>query len=130
MDIFLSDYNSNSPNKLYRNLGNETFELIDISSSTENANSFSAISIYANDDMYPDIYITNDFDINNQLLINQNGEGFIESAADFGVEDPYDGMGLATCDFNNDLKLDFKFRNNILHQYQSFHKLLSIQPPV
>ena len=111
LDIFLSDYNSLSPNKLYRNLGNETFELIDISSSSENANSFSALPIYANDDMYPDIYIANDFDVNNQLLINQNGEGFIEMAIDFGVEDPYDGMGLATCDFNNDLKLDFYITN-------------------
>ncbi len=32
LDIFLSDYHPNSPNKLYRNLGNETFELVDLSS--------------------------------------------------------------------------------------------------
>ena len=31
LDIFLSDYHSYSMNKLYRNLGNETFELIDLS---------------------------------------------------------------------------------------------------
>ena len=110
LDLFLSDYNSESPNKLYKNLGDETFENIDISENITNANSFSAIPIYANDDSYPDIYIANDFDQFNQLLINQNGSGFIDMANEFGVQDPYDGMGLATCDFNNDLKIDFCFK--------------------
>ena len=69
LDIFLSDYNQISPNKLYRNLGDETFQQIDLTDYIENSNSFSAIPIYANDDMYPDIYIANDFDQFNQLLI-------------------------------------------------------------
>ncbi len=112
LDIFLTDYNQTSPNKLYKNLGNETFDQIDITQVLDNANSFSALPIYANDDMYPDIYIANDFDQFNQLLINQNGDGFIEMAIDYGVEDPYDGMGLTTCDFNNDLNIDF-FVSNI-----------------
>ena len=40
--------------------------------------------------MYPDIYIANDFDQFNQLLINQQGNGFIEMAHEYGVEDPFD----------------------------------------
>ena len=111
LDIFLSDYNQTSPNKLYRNLGNETFEQIDLTDYLDDANSFSALPIYANDDMYPDIYIANDFDQFNQLLINQNGNGFVEMAIDYGVEDPFDGMGLTTCDFNNDLNIDFFVTN-------------------
>ena len=111
LDIFLSDYNQISDSKLYKNLGDETFEQIDLSNLTENSNSFSALPIYANDDMYPDIYIANDFDQFNQLLINQDGEGFIDMAVDYGVEDPFDGMGLTTCDFNNDLSLDFFVTN-------------------
>ena len=111
LDIFLSDYNQISSNKLYRNLGNETFQEIDLSESLENANSFSALPIYANNDIYPDIYIANDFNQFNQLLINQNGNGFIEMAEDYGVEDPFDGMGLSTCDFNNDLEIDFFVTN-------------------
>jgi len=111
LDIFLSDYNQISPNKLYKNLGNETFQLIDLSETIENANSFSALPIYANDDMYPDIYIANDFDQYNQLLINQDGNGFTEMAQEYGVEDPFDGMGLTTCDFNNDLDIDFFVTN-------------------
>ena len=111
LDIFLSDYNQVSPNKLYKNLGNETFQLIDLSETIENANSFSALPIYANDDMYPDIYVANDFDQFNQLLINQDGNGFTEMAQEYGVEDPFDGMGLTTCDFNNDLDIDFFVTN-------------------
>ena len=111
LDIFLSDYNQISPNKLYKNLGNETFQLIDLSETIENANSFSALPIYANDDLYPDIYVANDFDQFNQLLINQDGNGFTEMAQEYGVEDPFDGMGLTTCDFNNDLDIDFFVTN-------------------
>ena len=111
LDIFLSDYNPESPNKLYRNLGNETFELVDLSSVIENANSFSAINMYINDDEYPDIYIANDFDQNNMLLINQQGGGFINEAESYQVLDPRDGMGLATCDYDNDLDIDFFVTN-------------------
>ena len=111
LDIFLSDYNQISPNKLYKNLGNETFQQIDLSDTIENTNSFSALPIYANDDIYPDIYVANDFDQYNQLLINQDGNGFIEMAQEYGVEDPFDGMGLTTCDFNNDLDIDFFVTN-------------------
>ena len=111
LDIFLSDYHPDSPNKLYRNLGNETFELVDLSSVIENANSFSAISMYINDDQYPDIYIANDFDQNNMLLINQQGSGFINQAELYQLLDPYDGMGLATCDYDNDLDIDFLVTN-------------------
>ena len=111
LDVFFSDYNQESPNKLYRNLGDETFQQIDLSDYLENKNSFSALPIYANDDMYPDIYIANDFDQFNQLLINQQGNGFIEMAHEYGVEDPFDGMGLTTCDFNNDLEIDFFVTN-------------------
>ncbi len=128
LDIFISDYNQISPNKLYKNLGNETFQQIDLSETIENANSFSALPIYANDDMYPDIYIANDFDQFNQLLINQDGNGFIEMAHEYGVEDPYDGMGLATCDFNNDLEIDFFVTNineNSLYTKDTFNSSTS-----
>ena len=83
LDIFLSDYHSYSMNKLYRNLGNETFELIDLSSVMLNKNSFSAIFMYVNDDEYPDIYVANDFDQNNPLLISQGGSGFVNEAESY-----------------------------------------------
>jgi len=111
LDLFLSDYNQSSPNKLYKNLGDETFELIDLSSFIESRNSFSAIPIYVNDDMYPDLYIANDFEQDNQLLINDFGNGFIDMTDIYGLQDPYDGMGLATCDYNNDMQIDILITN-------------------
>ncbi len=111
LDIFLSDYHPQSPNKLYRNLGDETFELVDLTSVIENANSFSAISMYVNQDEYPDIYIANDFDQDNMLLISQEDGGFIDEAESYDVLDNRDGMGLATCDYDNNLETDFLVTN-------------------
>ena len=60
LDLFVTDYHSNSNNKLYKNLGNGTFESIDLSNVSSTTNSFSSIVIYANDDNYPDIYVVSD----------------------------------------------------------------------
>ena len=101
LDLFVTDYHSNSNNKLYKNLGNGTFESIDLSNVSSTTNSFSSIVIYANEDNYPDIYVANDHDQNNMLLINQQGNGFIDETQSYNLLDPYDGMGLATSDYNN-----------------------------
>ena len=111
LDLFITDYNSNSNNKLYKNLGNGVFENVDLSSVIDSSNSFSSIPVYANDDNYLDIYITNDFDYNNMLLINQQGNGFIEQAEFYNLHDPYDGMGLATSDFNNNNQFEILVTN-------------------
>ena len=101
LDLYISDYNLISDNKLYENLGNGTFSLISDTNLIGNSNSLSAIPIDANGDQYLDLYVANDFYQDNWLLINQNGNGFVEAAQDYNVVDPFDGMGLSTCDFNN-----------------------------
>ena len=111
LDIFLSDYHPDTKNKLYRNLGNETFELIDLDVVIDNTNSLSAINMYVNDDQYPDIYVANDFDQFNNLLINQDNVQFVDNASEYNILDPYDGMGLATCDYDNDQDIDFLVTN-------------------
>lgn len=101
LDIYITDYNFNSDNKLYKNNGDETFTLISDTNLSGSSNSLSAISIDVNNDGFLDLYVANDFDKNNFLHINQNGTGFIDSAVQYGIEDPFDGMGLAICDFDN-----------------------------
>jgi len=111
LDLYISDYSLSNDNKLYQNNGNGSFTLISDTNIGGNANSFSAIPIDANNDAYIDLYVANDFDQNNFLLLNQNGNGFIEAAAQYGVENPFDGMGLATCDYDNNGLFDFLVTN-------------------
>jgi len=102
LDLYITDYNFISDNKLYRNLGNGSFDLISDVNIAGNSNSFSSIPVDANGDEFMDLYIANDFDQQNFLLINQNGNAFTEEALDYGLGDFFDGMGLATSDYDND----------------------------
>ena len=111
LDLFITDYHYSSNNKLYTNLGNSTFESFDLSQIIGSANSFSSILMYINDDEYPDIYIANDFDQDNMLLVNQNGNTFVEQAENYNLLDPYDGMGLAITDYDNNNELEILVTN-------------------
>ena len=111
LDLFITDYHSSSNNKLYTNLGNSVFESFDLSQIIGSANSFSSILLYINDDEYPDIYVANDFDQDNMLLVNQDGNTFIEQAVDYNLLDPYDGMGLAIADYDNNNELEILVTN-------------------
>jgi hypothetical protein len=111
LDLYLTDYNYHSDNKLYKNNGNGTFALIMDTNLTSPEDSFSSVSIDINDDGFLDLYVANDFDRNNFLYINQNGNSFVESAISYGVEDPFDGMGLAVSDFDNNGKFEILVSN-------------------
>jgi len=109
IDLFITDYTSS--NKLYKNLGNSLFESVDIPDANNSEYGFSSILIYANDDNYPDIYIANDHDQFNTLLINQYGNDFIDQAEEYNLQDPYDGMGLATSDYDNNNSFEILVTN-------------------
>ncbi len=87
--IFLSNA---AQSELYHNNGNGTFTLISNTNVGGQSNSLFAIPFNANNDAYIDLYVANDFNENNFLLLNQNGNGFTEDAVEYGVEDPFDGM--------------------------------------
>jgi len=59
-----------------------------------------------NEDGYPDIYITNDFSMDNFLYINNKGNGFIENAKRSFKHESYFAMGVDIADINNDGMLD------------------------
>ena len=59
-----------------------------------------------NGDGWPDVYASNDFMPNDQLLINQKDKTFKESAAQSMRHQTYNGMGVDIADINNDMKPD------------------------
>lgn len=59
-----------------------------------------------NGDGWPDVYASNDFMPNDQLLINQKNKTFKECAAQSMRHQTYNGMGVDIADINNDLKPD------------------------
>jgi len=59
-----------------------------------------------NGDGWPDIYASNDFMPNDQLLINQKNKTFKDAAAQSMRHQTYNGMGVDIADINNDAKPD------------------------
>ena len=59
-----------------------------------------------NGDGWPDVYASNDFMPNDQLLINQKNKTFKESAKQSMRHQTYNGMGVDIEDINNDAKPD------------------------
>lgn len=110
LDLFISDWRRCSNNTLYRNNGDETFTNVTEStglSSYFNNFSFVALPFDFNNDGFVDIFLMNDFSASNQVFINQNGVTFTEEAANYGVNQVVDAMGLTVGDFNNDGAFDF-----------------------
>ena len=59
-----------------------------------------------NKDGYPDIYVTNDFSVDNFLYINNKGKNFIETNAAKFKHQSFFAMGVDIADINNDAKVD------------------------
>ncbi len=95
---------------LYHNNGDGTFTKTDLLTESGGYYSWGALPMDFDNDDTLDLYVANDLDVNNFLYINKNGV-FEESAVEYGVEDPYDGMGLAVNDYNNDGNFDFCVTN-------------------
>lgn len=98
-------------NQLWRNLGNWKFE--DVSDSA-NARAgrrsvFTAAWLDANNDLFPDIYVINEFG-GGVLLVNQKNGTFKEQVLTKGPGD-FGSMGLITGDVNNDGHIDIYTAN-------------------
>ncbi len=59
-----------------------------------------------NEDGYPDIYITNDFSVDNFLYINQKGEKFVDNNKRLIKHQSFFAMGVDIADINNDGMVD------------------------
>jgi len=109
---------ASSPNILYHNLGNGTFEDVSKASGFENTSGhycFSVSTIDYDEDGWPDIYVA--CDSTPAILYRNNHDGtFTDTAADTGAAFNDDGreqagMGSAIGDFDGDGHLDI-FKTN------------------
>ncbi len=99
------------PNHLYRNNGDGTFT--DVTKATRTGDTGWGLALQCADydgDLWPDIYIANDF--GNHAYLHNNGDGtFTNVAKKAGVVDPGFGMGVAADDYDGDGRLDFFVSN-------------------
>ncbi|MBT8266203.1 MAG: VCBS repeat-containing protein [Bacteroidia bacterium] len=110
LDIYISDWDDCNGNSLYRNNGNGTFQNVSEEAginTIESEPSFTPFPFDFNSDGWMDIYITNDLDEANDLMINQNGLTFTESSESYGVDTMFDDMGITIGDYNMDGFFDF-----------------------
>ncbi|MGK0185302.1 MAG: hypothetical protein ACI9R3_001078 [Verrucomicrobiales bacterium] len=109
---WVGDEVSGSPNALWRNLGNGRFENVTEKSGAGGGlhNSFSAVWLFADDDLHPDLYVANDFGKNN-LLRNRGDGTFEDISAQSGVADFATSMGVAAGDIDNDGRTEMYVAN-------------------
>jgi hypothetical protein len=99
------------PNHLYRNEGDGTFT--DVSKATRTDDRRWALALQSADldgDLWPDIYVANDF--GDHTYLHNEGDGTFRNAAkSAGVRDPAFGMGVTVDDYDADGRLDFFVSN-------------------
>lgn len=126
LDIFISGFSPCNENKVYKNLGNGTFENVTTSLGLNISNiSYMSIPIDINHDGFIDVYSSVDFG-ENQLFVNNAGTSFTEKAAEYNLNSGGNNMGLSTGDYNNDgifdiyctdIKLNSLLRGNKDHTF-------------
>ena len=95
-----------SSDRLYKNQGNNTFVDATEESGMLNFGFGLGVSVFdLNKDGFQDIYITNDFDMDNFLYINRGGK-FVESSRQHLKHSSLFAMGVDIADINNDGLLD------------------------
>lgn len=117
---------------LLHNIKGERFELISLDSLLDKGFYTAGSWGDFNNDGYADLYLTNyifsmggEFDVSmldsanydpvclpNKLLVNQNGKGFKECAADYGLDDTGCGFATLFTDFDNDGDVDLLLLND------------------
>jgi len=92
-----------SVDRLYRNNGNQTFS--DVSQEAGiliEGFGLGVVICDINQDLWPDIYVANDFLTDDLIYINQHDGSFVNQVGQYLKHLTYNGMGVDLADFNND----------------------------
>ncbi|MCX6218467.1 VCBS repeat-containing protein [Spirosoma sp.] len=121
-----------SPNKLYLNKGDLTFDDITDKASVAAANGWNTgVSVVdINADGWLDIYVcrsaASDIRLRRNLLfINNKDLTFTEKAADYGLDDPAYSTQAAFFDYDRDGDLDCFLLNHSVQEYAGFSRMIS-----
>ena len=110
LDLYVNDWDSCDTNSLYRNNRNGTFSNVTVATNVQpptSKASYMAVPYDINNDGWMDLYVSNDFEEANSLLVNQNGNSFVEQAENYGLDNKIDDMAITIGDFDLDASFDF-----------------------
>lgn len=109
---WIDESDSGKINHLFKNKGNGTFTDVTelTSASGGKRHTHAAVWFFYNDDIYPDIYIANDFG-RNVLLQNNKGLFFDDLSAESGADGFATSMGVVAGDVDNDGNSDLYVSN-------------------
>ncbi len=116
LDVFLSnrDLTYTIPNLLFKNNGDGTFSNVSMAAGIGTGSHLSFCSAFFdfNNDGYQDIYVSNDKEVEVNLMYQNNGDGtFTEVAEATGTAISIDAMSVTVGDYNNDGWFDLYITN-------------------
>jgi len=115
LDLYVCTYLVGTPNRLYRNRGDGTFEEIAAARGVNSVGlSYQSTFADVDADGWPDLAVSNDRgfgNVPNQLWRNVAGSAFHDIGAASGFSVALCSMGMAVGDPDNDLRPDFYFTN-------------------
>ena len=127
LDIFFTA--NQSPNKLYLNKGDLKFEDVShlIPELKDGLWSTGVTMVDINHDGWLDIYVCRSGDVHpdlrrNLLYINQSGKGFVEKAAEYGIDDPAYSTQAAFFDYDKDGDLDLFLLNHEIKDITNYNR--------
>jgi hypothetical protein len=114
LDVFISIWDSETPNILYKNNGDKTFTIVnnEVGLSNDAKLSFCAAFLDYDNDGDQDIYVANDRTIYTNDFYRNNGDGtFTEVGALTGTDLAIGAMSVTVDDYNSDGWLDIYVTN-------------------